>query len=361
MTRLGCKDDNEYQQHFSRALFTLLLRYDALEGAGLQSAIPPHVFGWLHSRYGCNWECFASPFNCWLEDQQDSFLGGKYGSAFGDTDSVFNSAGSFFNVDFLAMAKTNGGGCFQANPPFASNFIDLMCSRMHQFLSNGNSDDGSLGENYVDIPIMFIIFVPAWKESHGWKALESSPYLTKHILLLREEDEHYYAEGTQHRRRVDNSNSKVNSDNHGSHRIASFDTSVFFLQNEAAKSQWQLSDGDECKLKLAFAMKLQLDGKNNNIMQQQMRKKTDSDKTTKSNASFRATEKRKFINIPPKAKKDKVVKKKPKLLEGGNDEMNILDSLGLVEDSLLKKRVNPSDTGTNTQRKKSKNRSRNKY
>ena len=321
--RLGYADNDLPYQYFPQALFTLLLRYDALEGAGLQSAIPPNVFRWLHSRYGSIFECFASPFNCWLENQHDNTLSvGNYGSAFADTDSVFNSAGSFFDIDFLELAKKKGGGCFQANPPFASSFIEAMCSGMHHYLAPVEP-----ASNADQVPIMFIIFVPAWKESAGWKALESSPYLTTHVLLLQKEDEHYYSEGTQHRRKVDRSKRKDEKDNlEPSHRVASFDTSVFYLQNAAAKAQWPLSDDDEHSLKLAFAMKLGNDVAN---VVSKSQSKVQSVSEPKSPA--RST---KRVKPDKKAKRNKGEQKaKSKLLKGGNDEMKILASLGLMHDS----------------------------
>ncbi|KAL3777651.1 hypothetical protein HJC23_005517 [Cyclotella cryptica] len=380
----GCSDFQEYQHFFSQSLFTLLLRYDALEGAGLQSAIPPQVFRVLNHRYGCNWECFASPFNCWLENQNEkqstcsttsgTFSGGNYGSAFGDTDSLFSSAGSFFDIDFLAMAKNQSGGCFQANPPFASNFIEIMCCRMHEVLANqdSNNTDGHDADDKRkernDTPIMFIIFVPAWKESPGWKALESSPYLTRHIMLLQKEDLHYYAEGTQHRRRTNvhgrakssGGKSTEETDKYGSHRVASFDTSVFFLQNSAAKKKWPLCAEDESELKLAFAMKLgeqeELKGGSYHNRQAQLQvgtphilKEANKNKTSSSPASHS-----KPNNMKSCSKKGASSQGHSKLLKGGDDEMRILASLGLV-DSSSEKRGNPSQTTDDKKgRKKSK-------
>lgn len=380
----GCSDLQEYQHFFSQSLFTLLLRYDALEGAGLQSAIPPQVFHFLNDRYGCKWECFASPFNCWLESQtqkqsniypstSEIFPGGNYGSAFGDTDSLFSSAGSFFDTDFLAMAKSQTCGCFQANPPFASNFIEIMCRRMHEVLAPNFCDQDLVNTDEKDIndkrkegnelPIMFVIFVPAWKESPGWKALASSPYLTRHVMLLQKEDLHYYAEGTQHRRRtndlshVKSSEGKPSgeSDKYASHRIASFDTSVFFLQNSAAKNKWPLSADDDSELKLAFAMKsdekkeINKDGSFYNRQEQLMpRISKKAIKHKKSSSLARPT---KPNNMHLDSKKVEPSQCNSKLVKGGNDEMRILASLGLVGSS-SEKRSCPSQT--NDGRKKAK-------
>ena len=49
---------------FYCALFTLLTRYDLLEGGGLQSAISGNVFDVLLNHFDCKTECFASPLNC---------------------------------------------------------------------------------------------------------------------------------------------------------------------------------------------------------------------------------------------------------------------------------------------------------
>ncbi|KAL3804594.1 hypothetical protein ACHAWO_012269 [Cyclotella atomus] len=347
LSRLGC--GVEKQQRFSQSLFTLLLRYDALEGAGLQSAIPSDVFRWMSSRFGCCWECFASPFNCWLENNQklDNPLGGHFGSAFGDTDAVFHSAGSFFDMDFLALARRNGGRCFQANPPFASNFIESMCNRMHHFLSpDCGSVDDAKERDTAQVPIMFIVFIPAWRESHGWKALESSPYLTKHVLIPQKED-HFYLEGTQHRRRKNDGK----DEKHASHRIASFDSSVFFLQNAAAAAKWKLTNEDDQKLKLAFAMKLpEVNDSNDDkgtAMQQKQSKVVKESNTDTAAPSHGRSKKKKSKGA------ETVRKKKPKLLDGANDEMSILASLGLVESSSTKP-ADPDESGGKRHKKKAK-------
>ena len=87
---------------------------------------------------------------------------------------------------------------------------------------------------------MFIVFVPAWTESKGWKLLNSATSLVHHLFLSQKDDPHYYCEGTQHRRLKER------------YRIASFDTSVFFLQNAAAKAKWPITERTLSELKQAF-------------------------------------------------------------------------------------------------------------
>lgn len=102
---------------FEEAFFCLLCRYDMLQGAGLQAAIPGRVHDVLLKHFDCQMECFASPLNCRYQN---------FGSAF-DLDRLFGSVGSFFTCDFQR-------GCFQANPPFCEIVIDSMCHRMSELL-----------------------------------------------------------------------------------------------------------------------------------------------------------------------------------------------------------------------------------
>ncbi len=322
--------ENELDEFFPSVLFTTLLRYDALEGAGLQSAIPSSVFCFLNKKYGCDWECFASPFNCWLEKNsledeeeeiRESLRGGKFGCAFGDTDAWFGGSGSFFGTDFLQLAR-EGSGCFQANPPFSSNFIASMSERMDEILTESNKYDNR-------IPLMFIVFVPAWKESSGWNTLMKSTFLSKHILLSQKQDAHYYAEGTQHRRRgVLNSTYVENIQKGTTYRIASFDTSVFFFQNDAGKRKWLINCDDEKLLKSAFSMQRY-------TMSESIDKKNPiKDLPTKKEATQKGRK-----GIQKKNKKENVVeesssstKKKAKLVSAENDELGILSSLHLPRD-----------------------------
>lgn len=209
----------EHQNSFLCSLFSLLARYDQLEGAGLQSSLNGNVFDVLLRHFNCNLECFASPFNSRYE---------RFCSAFPDTDCDFGSLGSFFNTNFQSLMKN--GACFQANPPFASDFISAMCKKMEDLLT----DDS------IKAPFMFIVFVPAWTESKGWKLLNSATSLVHHLFLSQKDDPHYYCEGTQHRRLKER------------YRIASFDTSVFFLQNAAAKAKWPITETTLSELKQAF-------------------------------------------------------------------------------------------------------------
>jgi hypothetical protein len=197
---------------FEEVLFCLLCRYDMLQGAGLQASLPGGVLDVLLEHLDCRMECFASPLNCRTQN---------FGSAF-DLDRFFGTVGSFFTCNFDA------GGCYQANPPFCEELIHGMCKKLDEDLEQTQKSKTAL---------MFVIFVPVWKESKGYQSLTGSTFLTEHVVM--QSGHHWYAEGTQHRRK-------------DTFRAASFDTSIFFYQNEAAKSKWPITEEILEQLKASF-------------------------------------------------------------------------------------------------------------
>lgn len=298
---------SEHRDRFASSLFALLCRYDMLEGGGLQSSLTGDVFDVLLEHFDCRTECFASPFNCRYE---------RFCSAFPDTDMAFGSLGSFFDFD-----PTPEGGCFQANPPFISGFIEMMQERM-DFLLKSTSK----------MSLMFIVFIPAWKETSGWKALNESQYLTRHLLLSQKSDPHFYCEGTQHRRR-------------GRYRIATFDTSVFFLQNSTARDRWPVTDEILGDLTFAFGRNPNEGGDKEDTRstkgsvhkskregkRRKMTRKEEDEKGRDDVVSLGDTTSRKSRAHSPKSGKKKAGKEKRKkrklVKDGESKQMEILSSI----------------------------------
>jgi hypothetical protein len=208
---------------FEEALFCLLCRYDMIQGAGLQAGVPGSVMDALLQHFDCRIECFASPLNCRYD---------RFASAFPDVDCPFGSLGSFFewirqvqkdlhdeNADNDAA---NDGVCYQANPPFCDGVIQELSTTISTVISDNY-------EQKSQRPIMFVVFVPAWHDTPCYQLLLENEYLAYHNLL--KQGDHWYAEGTRHRRR-------------DSFRVASFDTCILFYQNEAARRKWDLQSDD---------------------------------------------------------------------------------------------------------------------
>ena len=221
-------DAMHHNLSFEEALFCLLCRYDMIQGAGLQAGVPGSIMDVLLERFDCRMECFASPLNC----RYDCFA-----SAFVDVDAAFGSKGSFFELPLLSdnddgdgndtedddsLSSRDGGICYEANPPFCEGLIQKLSETIDDVLSPQRARNHRR-------PIMFVVFVPAWRESGCYQALLANERLEGHLLL--EQGDHWYAEGTQHRRR-------------DSFRVASFDTSVLFYQNVAAKRLWNVKGKD---------------------------------------------------------------------------------------------------------------------
>lgn len=208
----GSKMAPKDQRQFESALFSLLLRYDSLDGGGFQAALNEECFDVLLKEFDCKMECFASPLNCRYS---------RFCSAFLDTDVAFGSVGSFF--DFSPRS-----GCFEANPPFIPKVIKRMADHMTALL------------NAADGPLAFIVIIPAWQDTEGWQQLNASRFNQQHLLIPQKQ--HGYCEGKQQIRKT-------------RWRIASFDTSVFFWQNSKATNKWPVTEKKLESLKLAFKSK----------------------------------------------------------------------------------------------------------
>jgi phosphorylated CTD-interacting factor 1 len=125
---------------FHSCLFTMLSRYNALLGHGMQAALSEHGFSVLKEALGVTFECFASPLNCHYE---------CYCSAFVDTDAPFGSMGSFF--DFHPLT-----GSFEANPPFIKPVIASMVRHIEGLFAAPEAG-----------PLSFVVIVPGDATSHA--------------------------------------------------------------------------------------------------------------------------------------------------------------------------------------------------
>lgn len=119
----GTPNDETLLKDFHSCLYTMLSRYNALLGHGMQCALPEDVFDVLHTYLQTNFECFASPLNC----RYSSFC-----SAFPDTDEVFGGKGSFF--EFFPSK-----GSYEVNPPFIEGIMAASVRHVQELLT---SEDG---------------------------------------------------------------------------------------------------------------------------------------------------------------------------------------------------------------------------
>lgn len=204
------------KEEFVASLFSLLVRYEALEGYGYQAALTRDVFKCLSERWGVTTECFASPLNHCLD---------AYHSAYLDTDEPFGSLGSFFDPAFRPKS-----GSFEANPPFTEVMMLESLVKMHACLRQATG------------PLSFAVVVPAWTDEESWQALCASPFLStpdgKPVVI--EACDHCYLDGALSKR------------NHRIARPAPWASGVFFLQNKAGAEKWPVTDEGVAALRVAF-------------------------------------------------------------------------------------------------------------
>ena len=199
---------------FDLRLFALLLRYEAIGGAGFQAALGGCVFRELQAALGVNFECFASPLNCYY---------GAYCSAFPDLDAPFGSRGSF-----ARFSPTRGA--YECNPPFVDVIIDACALRMIRLLEKAQA----AGE-----PLAFAVVLPGWADSKGYNALLAAAPLLRRSLLVAAAD-HGYVDGAQHARRR-------------AYRESTYDTMLFLLQTDAHAAAHPIDDGAMKRLETALA------------------------------------------------------------------------------------------------------------
>ena len=167
----------------------------------------------LQSALSVNFECFASPLNCYY---------GHFCSAFPDVDLPFGSRGSFAN-----FVPTRGS--FEANPPFVDGIIDASSDQMLQLLDTAQA---------ASEPLCFAVVLPGWADSPGYNSLLRSPLLRRTLLIAAAD--HGYVDGAQHTRPR-------------SYRAVQYDTRLFVLQSDAHAAAHPLDDGAMATLEKALA------------------------------------------------------------------------------------------------------------
>ena len=159
----------------------------------------------------------------------------------------------------------------QANPPFVANIVEAMAQRMDFLLKRSVSQSEGSGGGGVKAltsalakskagqkklkaqrarmkPLSFVVVIPhcdvaastravQQAAGPGWEALRHSPFLTKHLRFKAQD--HGYIEGSQHQRPT-------------RYKTSRFDSSLFVLQNDAARAKWPLTSEVCCELRSAF-------------------------------------------------------------------------------------------------------------
>ena len=155
---------------FNSFCYSMIQRYDLLDGNSLQWAIPRRLFMFLNKSFQCDTELFASPLNTYFK---------KYYSLF-DEDKYFGSLGNFFNApdsDFQS-------GCYEVNPPFIEVLFNLISKRIISLLQKAELNNEEL---------TFIYIMPDWNDLRGYDIIADNRYCKK--IIKMEKGKHYYHHG----------------------------------------------------------------------------------------------------------------------------------------------------------------------
>jgi len=140
-------------------IMRMLLRYESVLPGGQQWGIPWPVADILYS-LGFRNEGFASPINSRLLDKPDT----RFCSLFKDTDAIFGSLGSFFEVTL-----SDYPGAWIINPPYLPSLFDHVLEKIETYLQKQGS--------------RAFVLLPYWTDTQIYQRLSEHPALiTREIM-----------------------------------------------------------------------------------------------------------------------------------------------------------------------------------
>ena len=208
------RGDASSENEFLQRAAALLLRYDAIGGAGLHASLGADVHEALREAAGCAYECCASPLNTY-------FGTGAYCSPFADVEAPFGSRGSF-------AAFSPARGSFEVNPPFGDGMIDAVVCHLLRLLAGAGGGGGAhLRRRPAGVARLARL-------ARARRFAAAAP------AAARRRRDHGFVDGAQHARRA-------------SFRQSPYDSTLFFLQSDAAHAARPLSDEQLAAVERALA------------------------------------------------------------------------------------------------------------
>jgi hypothetical protein len=143
-----------------------------------QWGMPVPLYLDMYHKFNARYEAFAGPLNARFLGMK----GAKFGSLFLDTDKVFGSIGSFFDIDIPKLAKADNGMAWVVNPPYIEKILELTIIKIEDALENTPSS----------VDLTFFGVMPNWSDGTSYKMVEKSKFL-KYMEVLHP-GEHYYTD-----------------------------------------------------------------------------------------------------------------------------------------------------------------------
>ena len=172
-----------YDKPFPYDIIRMILRYSIFDTSSQQWSIGIDLYEDISELFNISFETFASPLN---------FNMYRFCSIFKDTDSIFGSVGSFYNLKCENLILQNIKGVF-FNPPYLPILMKKCSSQCLTLLDNMN-------KNKFEFSIFS--FLPNWDDADYIQSLIKSKYMVDYKIvnkgnyILQEKDRGKLITGT---------------------------------------------------------------------------------------------------------------------------------------------------------------------
>ena len=172
-----------YDKPFPYDIVRMILRYSIFDISNQQWSIGINLYENISYLFDIGFEMFASPLN---------FNMNMFCSIFLDTDKIFGSVGSFYNLSLERLLNQNIKGVF-FNPPYLPilmNHTTKMCLNLLAKMDN------------INVDFTIISFLPNWADADYIQLFLESKYLvvykaiSKGDYILHEKDKGKLIRGT---------------------------------------------------------------------------------------------------------------------------------------------------------------------
>lgn len=155
-----------YDRPFPYDIIRMILRYAIFDSSNQQWSIGKNLYDNISELYDINFEMFASPLN---------FNMNMFCSIYHDSDRIFGSLGSFYNLTIDKLLNQNINGVFY-NPPYLPilmNNTTNICIKILNEMSQKNKD------------FTIISFLPAWLDADYIQRFITSKYTISHRVIQK--------------------------------------------------------------------------------------------------------------------------------------------------------------------------------
>lgn len=152
------------------SIVMMVMRYSIFDYSGQQWSIGNNVYTYISKLLGLTFglEMFASPLNNTIP---------RFCSVFSDTDSLFGSLGSFYNLTSTILIESNIKAVL-FNPPYLPKLLDNATTHLLKILEECKA---------VNHNISVIAFLPNWYDAVFTNLLTTSPFISASKIIKKGE------------------------------------------------------------------------------------------------------------------------------------------------------------------------------